>query len=190
MGKLILVTGGARSGKSGFAEKLAASYQREVVYVATAQAFDQEMRERIKLHQASRPGIWETVEEPLEVQTRIVDYIGEERTILLDCITIWISNLLLRNWEGQADLSAEIMSRIDRLISVVQQGRATLICVSNEVGSGIVPENKLGRIYRDLAGKVNQKVAQAANEVYLVTAGYPLEIKAAGSAILARLEGC
>ncbi|MDA8440846.1 MAG: bifunctional adenosylcobinamide kinase/adenosylcobinamide-phosphate guanylyltransferase [Peptococcaceae bacterium] len=194
MGKIVVVTGGARSGKSSFAEKLAAQAGPEVVYLATAQAFDAEMTLRIAKHRASRPQNWQTVEEPIAVARRIVDLNEKKRVILLDCVTVWLSNLVLQGWDEGEDASesllAAIMAEVAKLIGVMQQGEAKLICVTNEVGWSIVPENALGRFYRDLAGKVNQLLAEAADEVYLVVAGCPLEIKSPARQIIARLEGC
>ncbi len=192
MGELILVTGAARSGKSSFAEKLAAGLGSQVAYIATAQAFDLEMEERIKLHRSRRPANWLTIEEPVALPETLVRYGDSSRVILLDCVTLWLSNLLLREigtegepaegWQGR------ILARVQELAEAASSGLATVICVSNEVGWGIVPEDKLGRLYRDLAGKANQVLAGHAGRVYLVVAGYPLEIKSAGSRILAELE--
>lgn len=191
MGKIILVTGGARSGKSSFAETLALFSGQKVVYFATAEAFDAEMEERIKLHRIRRPAGWSTVEEPLAVVEKMVQYTGEGQVILLDCLTLWLSNLLLAelNEQGEPQESCEhkIARQVEHLIEVALGGQATLICVSNEVGWSLVPENKLGRLYRDMAGRANQTLARAAAEVYMVVAGYPLEIKAPGSKILAEV---
>ncbi len=191
MGQLILVTGGARSGKSGFAEKLAASYNREVVYLATAQALDQEMELRIAHHKRTRPTEWITVEEHWEVPKAVAAYGENNRVILLDCVTLWLTNLMLQvldNGAGQ-DLEQVIYTRLEELVKVVERQNTTLICVSNEVGWGVVPDNDLGRAYRDLAGRANQYLGRAAEQVYLVVAGYPMELKQPGSKILRKLEG-
>ncbi len=192
MGEFVLVTGAARSGKSSFAEKLAASLGSHVAYIATAQAFDQEMEDRIKLHRSRRPASWLTIEEPLAVPEILMKYRDSASVILLDCVTLWLSNLLMRelgaDGEPAEDCQHRILSRVQDLAEAACLGQATLICVSNEVGWGLVPENKLGRLYRDLAGKANQVLAGEAGRVYLVVAGYPIEIKAAGSRILTGLE--
>jgi len=192
MGKIVLVTGAARSGKSAFAENLAISSGQEVVYCATAQAFDLEMRDRIRLHRLRRPEEWSTLEEPLKVPESLKEYTGAARVLLLDCITLWISNLLLAELDDQGEPSPgceqRIEARIEDLIKTVRRGEASMICVSNEVGWSLVPENKLGRLYRDIAGKANQILAKAAEQVYLVVAGYPMEIKASGEKILAEVR--
>ncbi|HEX3014969.1 MAG TPA: bifunctional adenosylcobinamide kinase/adenosylcobinamide-phosphate guanylyltransferase [Desulfobacteria bacterium] len=191
MGQIILVTGAARSGKSSFAEALAASSGKEITYFATAQADDAEMAERIRRHRASRPSSWPTIEEPLDVPARLADLLNCDRVVLLDCLTLWLSNLLLQQLDAQGELlpgfQQKIEQQVTKLVEIAQRGPATLICVSNEVGWSVVPENKLARVYRDLTGRANQAVARAAGKVYLVVAGYPLEIKASGSKIRAEI---
>ncbi|HWJ03962.1 MAG TPA: bifunctional adenosylcobinamide kinase/adenosylcobinamide-phosphate guanylyltransferase [Verrucomicrobiae bacterium] len=191
MGKLILVTGAARSGKSIFAEKLAASFGKEVKYFATAQAFDAEMEERIRLHQASRPQAWSTVEEPIHLPEKFAEWQNFGGVILLDCLTLWLSNLLLSEEYAEGEAYGEcvqrILNRVDCLVTHAMAGEATVVMVSNEVGWSLVPENKLGRMYRDLAGKANQLVARDADKVYLVVAGCPVEIKGPGSKIWAEI---
>jgi adenosylcobinamide kinase / adenosylcobinamide-phosphate guanylyltransferase len=191
MGQLILVTGGARSGKSSFAEKLAASFGREVVYLATAQALDTEMEQRITQHRLSRPAEWRTVEEPLEVPGAVLSEGDGKKVILLDCITLWLTNLLILELENDqaGDVEQKIQNKLSELIEVIDRQDTILICVSNEVGCGVVPENELARLYRDLAGRANQRLGRAAQQVYLVTAGYPIEVKQQGAKILRELEG-
>lgn len=184
---ITLVTGGARSGKSSFAERLCMSKSREATYVATAQAFDEEMMERISLHklqriQANYP--WRNVEEPFQLVKLLRDWRqshpdteeNEAPTVLLDCLTIWLSNILL-SYEGQEDIQDKVKAEIVRLVDEVQQYPGHLIMVTNEVGNGIVPEYPLGRLYRDLAGFMNQAISRSCSEVFLVTAGIPIELK-------------
>jgi len=174
----ILVTGGARSGKSAFAEKLTISLSAQAVYVATGQAFDDEMRERIALHRLQRSEgsyPWVTMEEPYDLPG-LLDRLSGGTAVLVDCLTLWLSNVLLSMEEkdaSQAFMQAEIL----RLVHSVESFEGTLILVTNEVGDGIVPEYALGRLYRDLAGRMNQQLARHCNQVFLVTAGIPLELK-------------
>jgi adenosylcobinamide kinase/adenosylcobinamide-phosphate guanylyltransferase len=171
---LILVTGGSRSGKSGYALSLAERGQGPRVFLATAQAFDDEMARRITAHQEARHAGWGLVEEPLRVPEALGGALGEARTVLVDCVTIWMSNLLLADegfGEGQAAAAA------GKLIAAARVGSRTVIVVTNEVGSGIVPENHLARRFRDCAGRANQLIAQAADEVYLLVSGIALKIK-------------
>jgi adenosylcobinamide kinase/adenosylcobinamide-phosphate guanylyltransferase len=172
--QLILVLGGARSGKSTFAEQLAATFPR-VTYLATAQAFDEEMRTRIAKHQADRPRNWHTVECPLDPATVLREKAGETDCFLLDCLTLLTSNLLLRN-ENETD--EVILTYIAGLLSAAREAQATTVMVSNDVGLGLVPDNALGRRFRDLLGRVNQRVATHADAVYFLIAGLPINIKA------------
>jgi adenosylcobinamide kinase / adenosylcobinamide-phosphate guanylyltransferase len=181
---LTLILGGARSGKSRYAQSLCHS-SAQVVYIATAradeQASDQEMRERIARHRADRPAGWQTVEEPLDLP-RAIRAAPVEAILLIDCITLWISNLMweLKTYAAQEE---EILARIDDLIASTRQRAESaliageVIVVSNEVGSGLVPEHQLGRAFRDLQGFANQRLAQAADRVILVVAGLPLLLK-------------
>jgi adenosylcobinamide kinase/adenosylcobinamide-phosphate guanylyltransferase len=174
----ILVTGGARSGKSTFAEKLSMFYGEQGVYIATAQIYDEEMRERVALHREQREQTgftWETIEEPYELISLLPTLEGT-RIVLVDCLTLWLSNILLR-CEGQPDANEQVMKQIQGLVEASRNFAGSLIFVTNEVGSGIVPEYKLGRQYRDLAGLMNRKLAEVCEQVYLVTAGIPMEIK-------------
>jgi adenosylcobinamide kinase/adenosylcobinamide-phosphate guanylyltransferase len=179
--KLIFLLGGARSGKSHYAEQWAAEHGKNVLFVATAQAFDDEMRERIAYHQSTRPAHWHTLEEPLHVAEAIKAALstGEYDMILLDCITLLASNLLLTLSEDctQEDANQRILSEIDALLEVVAQSDLTWLMISNEVGMGVVPPSRLGRLYRDALGRANRRIAQAADEALLLVAGLPWKLK-------------
>ncbi|SMX28342.1 Bifunctional adenosylcobalamin biosynthesis protein CobP [Pelagimonas phthalicica] len=172
MSKSILITGGARSGKSVIAERiterLAAEIQLPPVYIATAQAFDAEMEDRIALHQERRGPEWRTVAEPLNVGQALRDTDGQGPR-LLDCLTLWVSNMMHHEREIEAEARA--------LAQAITTQTAPVVLVTNEVGGGIVPENALARRFRDEAGRVNQIIAQACEELYLAVAGYPLKVK-------------
>jgi adenosylcobinamide kinase/adenosylcobinamide-phosphate guanylyltransferase len=180
-GKLILALGGARSGKSEFAEKHAVQLGKRVIYIATAAVRDVEMAGRVQKHKARRPASWETVEEEKNV-IGVIENGRKDDVFLLDCATIWITNLLLDDCSSdQDDVSSSakealILEQASRLADSVKNG-AHLIIVSNEVGLGLVPEYPLGRFFRDIAGKVNQILASKADEVYFIVAGLPLRIK-------------
>ncbi|MCZ8519381.1 MULTISPECIES: bifunctional adenosylcobinamide kinase/adenosylcobinamide-phosphate guanylyltransferase [Paenibacillus] len=174
----VLVTGGARSGKSGFAERHAARLGGSGLYIATSQAYDDEMRERIALHRRSREEQafpWTTVEEPYKLSERLAE--ADQPVVLVDCLTLWLSNWLLRN-ESEPQSQRLLEEKIEELAQVFERVDRPVILVTNEVGYGLVPEYKLGRIFRDLSGRMNQRLARAADEVFLVTAGIPLELKA------------
>ena len=189
--RLILILGGARSGKSAFAERLAASSGRPVAFIATATAGDDEMRERIARHRASRPKGWYTLEEPLDL-ARAVRRAGElADVLLLDCVTLWLGNVLLQeSVQHEKDDEVEFhtagrlfneraLKECEALLAVVKSlsPDKTLIVVTNEVGLGIVPAYPLGRLYRDTLGYINQRLAQAADRVYLMMAGMAIDIK-------------
>jgi len=191
--QLILILGGARSGKSAFAERLAASSGRTVTYIATATAGDDEMRTRIAHHRASRPREWHTIEEPLDLAGAVRQAYRFADVLLLDCVTLWLGNMLSQE-PGQRendDKSIEelritsnlfdeaCLKQVEALLAVVQSAEPnkTLIVVTNEVGLGVVPAYPLGRVYRDTLGYVNQRLAQAADRVYLMVAGMAVDIK-------------
>lgn len=208
--ELIMVTGGARSGKSTFAQKL--TLQQEtlhpditVVYLATALAGDAEMRRRVDLHRRNRPSRWLTVEEPWDLEAALDTIPGDCGIVLVDCLTVWLSNLLLRSLEesdlslseedsswnsvkeqkgddssfnlAESELEEQIYKKVDVFLEKAGQGSYTTILVTNEVGWGVVPEHYLGRLFRDIAGKVNQQIAARADTVYLITSGIPLKLK-------------
>jgi adenosylcobinamide kinase/adenosylcobinamide-phosphate guanylyltransferase len=173
---LTLILGGARSGKSRLAQRLASTWQR-VTYVATAEcAGDAEMEARISRHRADRPAEWKTVEEPLSLDAAVEQAVADADVVLVDCLTVWVSNLLYRHRDDPPDeLEMRAREQVQRLAIAARRGR--VILVSNEVGSGIVPESEVARAFRDLQGLVNQWAAEAADEVLLVVAGLPLYLK-------------
>ena len=190
MAKIILVTGGARSGKSSFAEKLAKTAGEKIAYIATAEIWDAEMAERVDLHQKRRPSGWLTFEAPRQAETAIATAASSAEVILFDCLTVYSSNCLLAQPDdAAAPVRREaVLEEVDRLITSAKQVPGTVIFVTNEVGDGIVPDNALAREFRDVAGLVNQKVAQAADEVYWVVCGLPVEIKRQASVIMEGLR--
>ena len=182
MGKVVLVTGGARSGKSRFAEKYAARFGTNIAYIATAQVLDKEMQFRVDLHKSRRPSSWQTYEAPFEAQETIREASIKHDMILFDCLTLYISNMLCR-MEDFSDAAANyegLRRDLTPLIEAAKASGGTVIFVTNEVGSGIVPENHLAREYRDLVGIANQLMARAADEVYLVVAGIAVDVKKIG----------
>jgi adenosylcobinamide kinase/adenosylcobinamide-phosphate guanylyltransferase len=179
MSRLILITGGARSGKSDFAQRLAHEMSGDdVVFIATAQAGDDDMAQRIAAHRRSRPPGWRTVEAPRDIGTAITAA-GSVRAIVVDCLTLLVSNVLLSLGDyAPEDAAQAAVDEELRLVSgALLQTTATVIVVTNEVGLGIVPENRLARQYRDLLGRANANLARAAEFVYLLVAGLPVEIK-------------
>jgi adenosylcobinamide kinase/adenosylcobinamide-phosphate guanylyltransferase len=177
-GKIVLVTGGARSGKSLFAERYAAKDGGKVAYIATAQVLDGEMEQRVLLHKERRPSHWLTFEAPFAAHQAVADLPEEVTTILFDCLTLYTSNLLLSSKvQSKEGRYRYVMEQIDKLLNSAREKNACVVFVTNEVGQGIVPENALAREYRDLSGLVNQKAAQAADEVYLTVSGLAVEIK-------------
>lgn len=187
MGRIVLVTGGARSGKSSFAELMIAGIGADIAYIATAQSLDEEMADRIAKHRLQRPSSWQTIEAPTRPSAVIA---GEGRAfsaILLDCLTVLITNRMLAHsmdWDQPtvAQLNAaeaDVMAEIEAIIAAAAESPADLVAVTNEVGYGIVPIAPLARFFRDCAGRVNQRMAAAAAEVYLVVSGIPIRIKGA-----------
>lgn len=177
--KLILITGGVRSGKSSFAEKLAGNLGQKIAFIATAQSLDKEMEDRIAQHRANRPVHWETYEEPYQV-VQVIQKVGEKtEVILLDCLTLLVSNFMQNYQEDSSndDLAEKIIEKIKEIISEAAHCSATVIIVSNEVGLGLVPTNSMGRFFRDMLGKANQIIASSSDQVYLLVAGIPLLIK-------------
>lgn len=173
--KLVFIIGGARSGKSGFALKLAESIKGKRLYIATAEALDEEMEERIKKHKKERGNNWNNIEEPI----KIADVIKKNKkygVILLDCLTLWISNLMHKK-TGARGHGPGVSKTVTEFISACKKAGANIIIVSNEVGLGIVPDNPLARRFRDIAGYANQKIADAADEVYFMVSGIPMRMK-------------
>jgi len=168
--RLTLVLGGARSGKSSYAEALVRDAGRGCVYIATAQAFDDEMRDRIARHRADRPADWTTIEAPLDL-VQAIGALPANRPVLVDCLTLWLSNTML----AERDVEAAC----DALLQALARAAPPVVCVSNEVGLGIVPDNALARRFRDAQGTLNQRIAAQADRVVLLTAGLPLVLKGA-----------
>ncbi|GAC1627942.1 MAG: bifunctional adenosylcobinamide kinase/adenosylcobinamide-phosphate guanylyltransferase [Ktedonobacteraceae bacterium] len=183
--RLVLILGGARSGKSTFAEQLALSSGKRVAFIATATVSDADMRDRIARHRASRPAEWTTIEEPLNLVQAVQQATAD--VILLDCMTLWLSN-----WMGQYGgmdeeddvklrhtYTESVLAAIEVLLTTIKtlDAEKTLIVVSNEVGLGIVPMHPLSRVYRDVLGWVNQRIARDADRVYLMIAGLAVDIK-------------
>jgi adenosylcobinamide kinase / adenosylcobinamide-phosphate guanylyltransferase len=202
--RLILVTGGARSGKSGFAERLAAdragasAAAGRVTYLATSEMLDDEMAARVAAHRAARPAAWSTVECPLDVPAAVRAQAAGTDVFLLDCVTFWATNLIFSDGafggnkppdegfnyddsllpaEEERAAAARVTAAVDALIAAVGETSSTLIAVTNEVGLGVVPEYPLARLYRDQLGWANQRLARAADEVYLLVAGLALDVK-------------
>ena len=186
MGKSILITGGARSGKSSYAEKLAKELGGRVLYIATSIPFDEEMKLRVKRHKESRPREWDTFEGCKGLGRVISEKGSQYKGILLDCITVMVTNLLLEytGMEGNdcsnedfEKAEKEIEREIAELMAGIGNSEASVIIVTNELGSGIVPENPLARAFRDIAGRMNQYIAERCDEVYITVCGIPLKLK-------------
>ncbi|MDD3840667.1 MAG: bifunctional adenosylcobinamide kinase/adenosylcobinamide-phosphate guanylyltransferase [Clostridia bacterium] len=184
--KLILVTGGARSGKSTFAEKIAAEMGKDIAYIATAIPFDEGMKQRIKKHKQQRPSTWETFEVYRDIYKTIKEIKYRKDCIVLDCITLMITNLMIEeteiDWENMPyqhsqRLESYIKDQTLKLIQEVKTGDCSAILVTNEVGCGIVPDNNMSIIFRDISGRINQMIARQADEVYLLSCGIPVRIK-------------
>ena len=166
---ITLVLGGARSGKSAFAETLVEAASASRLYIATGQAWDEEMRERIASHQSRRGEGWETVEAPLDLTRALADHARPDRPILVDCLTLWVTNLMLDEHD--------IAQAFDEMLATLAGLAGPVVLVSNEVGLGIVPDNAMARAFRDHAGRLHQSIASLADEVHFVTAGLPLKMK-------------
>ena len=182
-----LIIGGARSGKSNYAQQLALEAGGTVLFVATAEAGDEEMRRRIEEHRKQRPASWRTLEAATDIGIQIQGVAGGAKTVLIDCITLLVSNILLKHGGHDGDevdaarIEAEVLAEINRLIQCIDQVPVSFIMVTNDVGLGLVPANEIGRAYRDLLGRANQVLAGRADKVYLMVAGLPLLIKPAGA---------
>lgn len=172
MSRIIFVSGGARSGKSRLAESRAREFGSPLCYLATGQAGDGEMADRIARHQARRGPEWQTLEEPLRLLEAIRGHDGYFAAMLLDCVTLWLTNLLFHY-----DDPGRVLGDVRELAGAFKGLQTPLVIVSNEVGMGIVPENQLARTFRDLAGEANELMAAAADEVYVTFSGLPLKLK-------------
>ncbi len=185
--KNILIIGGARSGKSHFAQELALKSGQSVIFVATAEAGDEEMRQRIEQHQKSRPATWSTLEATTHIGSQITQRLGGTKVVIVDCITLLVNNIFgqySHQTGEQIDaplIEKNLTAEINELIECIDQVNASFIIVTNEVGLGLVPANTVGRLYRDLLGRANQLLAQRADEIYLMVAGLPVLIKPAQS---------
>jgi len=180
----ILIIGGARSGKSHFAQELALKLGKEVLFVATAVAGDEEMKRRIEEHKQARPAAWSTLEVTDHVGRQISQKIGGAQVVIVDCITLLVNNIFSQ-YSNQASeqvdaslIEQELATEIDELLECINRINASFIFVTNEVGTGLVPVNRIGRLYRDLLGRANQLLAQRADEVYLMVAGLAVPVKA------------
>jgi adenosylcobinamide kinase / adenosylcobinamide-phosphate guanylyltransferase len=181
--KIILLLGGARSGKSHYAQVYAQNNAAKVLFVATATAGDADMHSRIEKHKKDRPSDWSTLEAVNHIGKEIEAVIDDEELVIIDCITMLVNDLFNKYSEDQFDiledsvLEKEVTSEISELIDSMQKIEASFILVSNEVGLGIVPDSRIGRLYRDILGRANQMLAQSSDEVYLMVAGIPLRVK-------------
>ena len=177
--KSILITGGARSGKSRLAQELALKSGGHVLFVATAEAGDAEMKRRIRAHRKLRPADWTTLEITSRIGSHITKNIGPAGTVIIDCITLLINNVF-QQFDENADasrLEKAVASEIKELLDCIDRCRADFIIVTNEVGMGIIPGDRVSRLYRDLLGKANQMLAEHVDEVYLMVAGIPIMVK-------------
>jgi len=170
IGKIVFVTGPVKSGKSDFAVKYAIENFKEVIFIATAKPIDDEMRKRIEEHKKNRPKDWLTVEEGIDVEKVVEKLYG--KFLIIDCITFWISNLIYENFDER-----KIIEKVEKLIKNIKKNDLSVIIVSNEVGWGIVPENKVARVFRDIMGKVHQIISKNSDYVYLMVSGMPLILK-------------
>jgi adenosylcobinamide kinase/adenosylcobinamide-phosphate guanylyltransferase len=177
--RLIFLLGGARSGKSRYAETWGRERGQNVLFVATAQALDDEMQAKIAHHQSQRPAYWRTLEAPLNVGEAIGQMLSEHDTVIVDCLTLLASNVLMSLPEdcSQEEANQRILDEIESLLRACDASDATWLIISNEVGMGVVPPTRLGRLFRDALGTANQRVAQAADEVLLFVAGLPWKLK-------------
>jgi adenosylcobinamide kinase/adenosylcobinamide-phosphate guanylyltransferase len=177
--KSILITGGARSGKSRLATELAAKAGGKVLFVATAEAGDDEMERRIKAHRKARPKDWATLEATTHIGSRIAANIGGAKTVIIDCITLLVSNIFGEQGgkAGAAAVEKAVTAEINGLLECIKKTQADFIIVTNEVGLGIIPGDRVSRLYRDLLGKVNQMLAEHVDKVYFMVAGIPMVVK-------------
>ncbi len=183
LGRVVFVIGGARSGKSRFAMELAKKENRKVVYIATAQVQDEEMKLRVRKHLKSRPRDWKTVEEPYDLPRAIKNLKGKDKIVIIDCMTLYISNILLKLYDENKQpksinrISNQVLGEMENVVRAINGSMHTFIIVSNEVGMSIVPENRLARLFRDIQGESNQVISKNADSVYMVVAGIATKIK-------------
>jgi adenosylcobinamide kinase / adenosylcobinamide-phosphate guanylyltransferase len=175
MGRIIFITGGARSGKSSYALQLEENSRKKKIFMATCIPHDREMKQRVSQHKKNRTLSWKTVEAGEQLLACLKQHAADDRFILIDCLTLYISYLLVQGQDKEA-----IRARVKKLCFVARRAKAVVCIVSNEVGMGLVPENKLGRDFRDLAGFCNQIVAEAADEAYFLVSGIALRLKPQG----------
>ncbi len=186
--KTILITGGARSGKSRFAQELAAKSGEPVLFVATAEAGDEDMKCRIEEHKRHRPADWHTLEATTHIGNCIRQKIGQNKVVIIDCVTLLVNNIFNRYTFPSEDridpavLEKDVTDEIAELLDCISHVNASFIIVTNEVGLGLVPDNRISRVYRDLLGKANQMLAGSADEVYFMVSGLLVLIKPASSA--------
>lgn len=185
MSKIVLVTGGARSGKSSFAESLCKMQNNKTAYIATSIPFDEEMKDRVKKHRESRPREWKTYETYEKVYASIPEIAAENETVILDCVTLMVNNLMFKENidydqitpEQANQIEKSIKEEFEKLIEAIKQTNLYFVIVTNEIGMSPVAANKLTRIYTDIIGRMNQLIARAADEVYFVVSGIPMQIK-------------
>jgi len=183
--RCILIIGGAGSGKSHFAQELAPKLGGTVLFVATAVAGDEEMRQRIEEHKRKRSAVWSTLEVTTQVGSQIEHKIGDAQVVIVDCITLLVNNIFSQYSDQSSEqidaplIEKRLIAEVGELIEGINRLDASFIIVTNEVGLGLVPANRLGRLYRDLLAKANRMLTQAADEVYLMVAGLPVPIKPA-----------
>lgn len=179
MGRLTLILGGARSGKSSYAQSLAEATGQSVTFIATAQALDEEMSRRIQQHRAERPASWETLEIPLDLASHVQQV--QSDVVILDCITLLVSNLLMQfakdDLVDEAPFAKSLQKEVEELIKSIRGREKHWILISNELGLGLVPPYQMGRVYRDWLGWANQRLAREADKVIFMVAGIPTVIK-------------
>lgn len=184
MGELILVTGGSASGKSAFSEQIVKKFdnaaRKKITYIATAEIYDEELRQRVIEHRERRPEHWKTVEACYDLVSPLLELVKTEEVILLDSLSMYVSNKLVSHTVDKHTLSevtAAVCEELNRCVNIIEKGKATVVVVTDEVGWGIIPSNFLGRAFRDLAGKANQILGRHADEAYLVVSGLAQKIK-------------
>ena len=175
-----LVLGGAQSGKSYYAQQLASHFER-VTFIATARGTDTEMRKKIERHRRERPSAWSTIEAPLELEKAVHSASRESDVVLVDCLTVYVDNLMSTRRKSKSMSKSDSKECINAVCDAIRTAEASVIVVSNEVGSGVVPPYRSGRVYRDFLGQMNQKVAEIADHVILMVAGVPMTVKESGA---------